>query len=281
MDQVSDVDTESIVKGYLHDERISLQRNETNPGIGANWNYSLQFGDAPYVQYMFQDDIWYQNYLAEALRAMEDNPDVGMLSMGHNYIFEGDMPHQNSYQELTDFLAMNVADGKHEGIPFLMQWLEWGMHPNVIGEPMFVMLRRNVMDTVGKFREDMHQNLDSEYWARVLTQTNWYYRTGSYGEFRVHAAAASAQNAQAGRGMMDRARIFHAVIPLLEGNDKKRAKQIKRRQLGKMLEKFVQRYADKHIPFTERDTLESYAAKHPLLIAKGMWNYAKRHKLKK
>ena len=193
-DEPTDTNTESLLYDYLSDSRITYHRNERRLGIGGNWNRCLKKGDAPYVQYMFQDDVWNSRCLQSAINIMEDHNDVGMVSLGHEYVFEGNIPTRNSYQELKDFLAYNVSEGKKEGLEFLLWWMEHGLHPNVIGEPMFVMLRRSVMDTVGLFREDMHQNLYSEYWARMLIHTNWYYLPGNFGTFRVHGAAASMQN---------------------------------------------------------------------------------------
>lgn len=281
-DQKTDVDTESMVRSYLDDPRIVFRTNARHPGIGANWNDCLRHGDAPVVQYMFQDDTWKPNYLATGLRILSRHEDVGMVSLGHKYEFEGDVPTENVYEELKSFLQWNVQEGHHDGREFLFWWLEHGLHPNVIGEPMFVMLRRSIMEQTGKFRQDMRQNLDSEYWARVLLHTNWYYKAGNYGTFRVHGASASMQNHLAGRGIFDRYRMMHTVVTLLPPDKRKEGKRLLKRHFTGMMEKFINRYGRKNVHIRASMTPEQFIAKHPWLIAKAVWGYIKsksrRHK---
>jgi len=241
--QVSDVSIEPIVNDYLHDERITLHHNRDHPGIGANWNDCFQYGSTPVIQYMFDDDLWAPHYLETGLRTFDDNPDVGMVSLGHDYLFEGSLPTESSYHELKSFLEANARSGKHDGLEILLWWFDHGLHPNIIGEPMFVMLRRDTVNAVGRFREDMSQNLDSEYWARVLTKTNWFYQPGVYGQFRVHGESASMENYRAGRGLFDRLRMMHSILPLLPPEHRPAARKSLRKHTGQMAEKFLQRYA--------------------------------------
>jgi hypothetical protein len=97
--------------------------------------------------------------------------------------------------------------------------MEKGLRPNFIGEPSFVMLRRSLMESVGKFREDMPQGLDTEYWLRCLLRADWYFERTSLGMFRVHGQAASARNDREGLGLYDRLGFYDTLLHLLPADD--------------------------------------------------------------
>ncbi len=277
-DEPTEVDTEEILRPYLEDERISYRKNAVLRGIGGNWNACLEHGEAEYIQYLFQDDLWHPEYLQRGIEILDTNPDVGFVSLGHDYMFEGEIPTKNVYHELKDFINFHLSEGRQNGIKFLLWWMEKGLHPNVIGEPSYVMLRRNTVKEVGKFREDMQQNLDSEYWTRMLAKSNWFYLPGSFGTFRVHEEAASMRNFNSGAGIFDRLRILKSATALLPKSEKRRAKQIQKRNMRIMVEKFIERYGKKHIRIQEHERLGIFLLRHPLLLIACIKNFAKKRK---
>ena len=260
-DEPTNVNTKDMIP---KSEKIDFKRHESLLGIGRNWNNCLRFGQAPYVQFLFQDDTWEPHYLSHGIEILEKNPDIGFVSLGHEYRFEGEIPTKHIYRELKEYLTYNVSEGRHNGNEFLLKWMENGLHPNVIGEPSFVMMRREVVQQVGKFRTDMSQNLDSEYWTRMLAKTNWFYLPGNFGTFRVHTDSVSVNNFKSGVGMFDRYKILKATISLLPEEKRRKAKAIKKKHTRKMIEKFIKRYG--------RNTL-----RHPLLLLKCLRGYGAKH----
>ncbi len=222
-DDASATDTRAIVGPYLKDQRITFARNAKRLGIGGNWNACLNHalsprerdrvrGVPPYIQFLFQDDLWSFDYLAHAMRAMEEHPTVGLVSMEHDYDCEQGIPSAPLYNNLRRFRKEHIATGIHCGKELLRWWLELGLRPNIVGEPSFVLLRRSAVEGVGLFDRRMRQNLDVEYWTRMLERHDWCYCAENGGTFRVHEAGASERNRRSGRGLYDRLRTIERLL---------------------------------------------------------------------
>ena len=216
-DDASKADVRGMVEKYLDDPRISFERSEKNLGIGGNWNACVQRADGDYVQFLFQDDIWGSNHMEKAIGILEQNPSVGFVSLDHIYQYEGDVPVER-YQELKAYKEKEIDAGVHNGKEFLLWWVRHELHPNVIGEPPFVMFRKSLLDAVGPFHEEMPQFLDVEYWIRCLRESDWYYLKEDIGAFRVHPDAASARNTEAGVGIYDRLQCMEQLIATLSSS---------------------------------------------------------------
>ena len=95
-------------------------------------------------------------------------------------------------------------------------------------------------DEAGPFAEDMPQFLDEEYWLRCLLLGDVYFAMeSSSGAFRVHAAAASAQNEASGAGIYDRLHCFERLITMLpKGELRVEAIQARNRSMESMARKF-------------------------------------------
>ncbi|MFA6039818.1 MAG: glycosyltransferase [Candidatus Peribacteraceae bacterium] len=218
-DEPTDVDTKSIIQPYLGDPRIRYGRNAARLGIGGNWNACLATAQGEIIQYLFQDDVWDPHYLAEGVGVLTRESETGMVAMAHIYRSD-DSPEaerflrEAGFEGIREARVQHLPDGTEEGKSFLRRWLKLGLRPNLVGEPSFVMLHRTVTDRLGKFREDLPQGLDLEYWVRALLVTNLHAVAQSAGFFRVHPQAASMSNDAAGAGLFDRLHCFETLLRL-------------------------------------------------------------------
>ncbi len=243
-DDASRTDVEGMTRPYASDPRCRFHRSPVRRGIGGNWNACVHHGSAPFVAYLFQDDLWHPGYLKRTVEILERNPDVGFVAANHAYRIEGNTTAAATgiYKEVKDLRHSVMKDGQIRREEFLTAWIECGLRPNLIGEPSFVVLRRSLMQNVGPFREDMKQGLDAEYWIRCLLKTDGWWIEQKLGEFRVHANAATAKNEESGAGRSDRLRTFRLLINALpHGPMKTLAKRIRRRELFKMGWKWMKR----------------------------------------
>jgi glycosyltransferase involved in cell wall biosynthesis len=241
-EEPTEANSSDVLEPFLRDSRISYHINEHRLGIGSNWNKCLTYANSPIIAYLFQDDVWDPNYLTEGKNSLEQHESVGFVSMGHTYIFEGDMQTKNLYTDVQTFREESVSPGIHNGLQFLEEWITRELHPNIIGEPSFVMMKKSLMDEVGRFDEDMPQFLDVEYWIRCLLASDWYHCKGQYGKFRVHSDAASARNQVSGEGMFDRLACFQRLIPILPNRSMRHlARKARNRAIIKMTKKFFAR----------------------------------------
>lgn len=190
-DDASSIDVRSMVQEFLADARITFCRNPSRMGIGGNWNACLEEVTTPFVQFLFQDDAWNENYLQRSIKTLESDTSVGFVSTAHAY--QSDQPLPSSYRFVERERALLQA-GKQEGPAFLKKWLKQGLYPNTLGEPSFVMFRRSFIEQTGTFDESLKQCIDLDMWVRMLERSNVFIEQASEGMFRVHSQSASVKN---------------------------------------------------------------------------------------
>ncbi|MFA6523297.1 MAG: glycosyltransferase [Candidatus Peribacteraceae bacterium] len=272
----SHVNTEEIVRPFLSDQRISFQRNPVRLGIGGNWNACLRSAAGTYVQFLFQDDLWEPEYLARSADALENSPSAGMVIAQHTYRAEG--TDAETFLEAAGLRTIEtmrggLRPGTTNGKAFLTDWLRRGLHPNIIGEPSFVMLRRSIVEQAGLFREDLHQNLDHEYWTRMLLLGDVHFQKDNLGTFRVHVGGASMMHDTTGEGIFDRLRIFVLLLHSLpDGELRNEANHSLHEQVRKMGSKFRHRVSDGKRAVGSGGMLRiiPFFLRHPLLLAEAL-----------
>ncbi len=274
-DDCSENDVQSIIEPFFTDPRIRLAKSDRRLGIGGNWNACIAKSDAPFVAFLFQDDIWNPDYLQSAIDALQAHPEAGFVSLDHTYKSEAGITNMPLYQAVRDFKKKNIAHGLHAGKELLRVWIDHELHPNIIGEPSFVVLRRSVMEQTGAFLSDMPQFLDTEYWLRLLTVTDWINLSDrEYGMFRVHAEAASAKNQEVGEGLYDRLRCFERLIGNLDGTLHSAAISARNAAVQTMISKFFNRVGSgKKASPKGSGTLVKFCLRHPLVILTGIARY--------
>ncbi|MBI2117824.1 glycosyltransferase [Candidatus Peregrinibacteria bacterium] len=219
-DDASTVDVRAIVEPYLSAPRITFARNPRRLGIGGNWNACLGEArrakpDIPFIQFLFQDDLWHPRYLERSCAVLQEHPDIGFVASAHVYHVMGRMETAEGYRRLEEEKKSRLAPGRHDGIVFLRNWLWRGLEQNIIGEPSFVMMRRSLVEEVGPFFQDLHQLLDVEYWVRALLKAHWYYLPEELGIFRVHRKGASYLHFLRGEQMGEHLHLLERLRSIL------------------------------------------------------------------
>ena len=262
-------DVAAHVEPYLLDPRIRLERNVQNLGIGGNWNACFRQAETPYIAFLFQDDAWDAQYLERMLDALEKNPSAGFAASNHTYIFEGKIRSSPLYEGLQAFREANITPGLHDHRAFLRWWMKRGLHPNVIGEPSFVVLRRSLMEEVGPFNASMFQFLDCEYWMRCLLKADWYYVAEPLGQFRVHGEGMSAVNERAGRSIAERLITLEIAVASLPPEDKAEGRKAIVGALAEMIGKFFTRTkAGKPVGSKAKGEVRKFVLRHPFLTGR-------------
>jgi len=308
-------DTQSHIRDFLADPRITFRRNPKNLGIGGNWNecwckvppqrltqepkISSANGTSPslpagvgrvgegvrgvrqqsseFVAFLFHDDLWEPQYLEKMVAALEKNPSAGFVAANHTYLKEGAVPAAPFYEELRAFVQQNITPGLHEHGAFLRWWTERGLKPNVIGEPSFVVLRRSLMEQVGPFNASMVQFLDSEYWARCLLKADWMYVPEVLGKFRVHPAGMSAVNEGLGRGVFERFQTLQTVVAGLPPEEKGAGNTAIVHALSGMIgQYFARRKQGRNVNSHGSGGLKKFILRHPILLLRAFARWSMR-----
>lgn len=269
-DEPTDVDTEALVEPFLEDQRITFHKNETCLGIGGNWNRCMEYATGELVAFLFQDDVWNPNYLEAAAEIFTDHPSVGFASFYHSYQYDQDLWTKEGY-ELVHQVQAELEQGLHKKEVILSRWLQRNMHPNIIGEPPFVVMRKSLTDAVGTFDEGMPQFLDVEYWLRCLRHADWYFAKDTFGAFRVHESGASARNNTSGEGLYDRITCFERLIESLSGDLRTQAVAARNRSIEDMMRKFFRRVANKKgVSKKGSGQVWKFVLLHPFVVLKSI-----------
>lgn len=242
-DDASKTNVEEIVHPFLND-RISFHHSTKRLGIGGNWNACARNASGELIAYLFQDDLWHPHYLEHSVNILQNYPDIGFTAAEHEYQIEGPAASAATgiYEEVQEARNATMCEGRIDRQDFLTHWIAMGLRPNLIGEPSFVVFRRELMKSIGTFREDLKQGLDAEYWIRCFLRSDGFWIAENLGTFRVHAAGASARNEESGAGSLDRLRVFRSLIKALPAGETKRlAKKVLRREVVRMAKKFIKR----------------------------------------
>jgi glycosyltransferase involved in cell wall biosynthesis len=271
-DDASTSDVEAIIAPYRASDRCTYIKSEKRLGIAGNWNACLKQAKNPFAQYLFQDDVWQDTYLERALKAMTS--EVGLVVTAHKYQIEGTMRFDkelNAWYRHVEKERSELPTGRQNGKMFLLAWLKRCLHPNLIGEPSFVLVRRELFEGAGKFNSSFPQGLDLEMWTRLLPLTDLAFMKEDGGFFRVHTKGASARNKEEGAGLLDRLSVLDRLTKHVDTSIKSGARSAFSASLGEMFYKAEDRKArEAAVPLIEKLRFVQLALKHPLLTVKGI-----------
>lgn len=160
---------------WRNDPRFTFVFNQENIGIGASLNRALEMAKGRYVSVFASDDILLPEKIEEQVEFFESQTDnVGMV-FGDAEIIDMDGKDTHAidtwYARAKDTKpAFNIFD----------QLIE----RNFIFTPT-VMLRRDVLEEVGKFTEDLFLE-DYDLWLRIAQNYRLVYQAKCLTKYRVH-----------------------------------------------------------------------------------------------
>jgi hypothetical protein len=193
-DGSSDATLDLCAEFARRDRRIRIERNPRNLGLVGNWNRCVALARAPWVKFVFQDDL----LRPQGLQALMDVAAAGEapLAFGRRtFLFEGETAADTValYEASAQRVAALFPDRGHSDArafsKLLLAHLTW----NIVGEPVAVLLRRDVFEAVGPFHPDVAVFCDMEFWARVGTRFGVAHTPETVADFRVHGGSTTAR----------------------------------------------------------------------------------------
>ena len=169
-------------------------------GIGANWNNCIRMAHGEYIKFLFQDDLLHPECIFEMVTFFTENPYIGLVGCKRDIIVEGKINKMikqwlNVYENLQKQFEVN------DKVTFIDKGLfsreDFNVPPlNKIGEPPSVMFRRQIVNEVGYFDEDLEQKLDYVFYYRILKKRSIAIINRSLASFRVHENQATRLNSR-------------------------------------------------------------------------------------
>lgn len=196
VDDGSTDDTPVIAGEFARaDDRVRVHRNPKNLGLVGNWNRCVEVAHAPWIKFVFQDDLLRPHGL-EGLLNVARATGVPLAFGRRAFLFEDgtDAETRQRYEDAARRIAgLYPRDGGTDAAAFSRVVLEHAGR-NVVGEPVAVLLRRDVFDTVGRFHPEVAVFCDMEYWARVGTRFGVAHTCETVADFRVHGGSTTARS---------------------------------------------------------------------------------------
>lgn len=151
VDDASTDDTESVLKS-IEDTRLTYLRHEQNQGAAAARNTGIERANGEYIAFQDSDDVWRPGKLEQQIEAMKsDRSPVATYVGTLNHV-----ANQPVYEPLESLW-------KREGDLFGLQL--FGSHLTIHG-----VVRREVVESIGGFDEDLPALEDWAFWVEVARE---------------------------------------------------------------------------------------------------------------
>ena len=191
-----------IIKNFEQKSDIPITFYHNEPkGIGANWNNSIRKSKGKYIKFLFQDDVLQPTCIEEMVYVLERNKSLGLVASKRAFIIEKSYLNEETKQWIKGFgnlqealqlpleKGMRILDKKIFKSDFFLK------HPlNKIGEPSVVLFKKDIVTEIGYFREDLKQNLDYEFYYRILKKYKIGVLEKKLVKFRLHQQQATNVN---------------------------------------------------------------------------------------
>ena len=234
LDDASTDGTLDVVSG-LRDARIRIHRNRRRLGLAANWNRCLELAGGEYVKLFFQDDLLAPDGLERLVVSLEAEPEACLSFGRRTFVSSGSGAVKAPGSVYSDILAVFYArPGKTvRGIDLVREALagERDLTTNVVGEPSFVLMRREAALRASPFDTRLRQLCDWDFWLRMSRGSPMCRVDACVGTFRLHARSATSLNHAQGPLYREHSRFLRnvgaAYGPLLSAGDRQRLRRLR------------------------------------------------------
>jgi glycosyltransferase involved in cell wall biosynthesis len=230
-DDGSTDETATVLARYEDDSRVHVIR-QGNRGVSAARNSSIRAGSGGLIAFLDDDDSWHPDKLERQVAFM-NAPESSGIAMTFTGI------------DLVDSGGRLVGTQQHSVHGDVYRAL---FYENVIDAPSSVMIRRNVLEEVGLFREDLRGAEDKDLWFRVAKGHKILPMGERLVNYRVHAAKLSSDN-----DLMDRCELEALSRALADAPEAIVAEESAIRAAT------YRRFADKHFSANSFDSFRKYA----------------------
>lgn len=173
MDDGSTDDTRKVLEQFKNKMTYFYQKNK---GVSSARNEAIKLSQGDLIAFLDCDDRWLPSKLATQVKYMIDNPDVAMIHSNVAFVTDNYV-----MRERLDHIVK-----RHKGFD-IFEELYLGNFINT----STVLLRRNCLETVGLFDEELPLAQDYDLWLRIAAKFNVGYQDIVTAHYRFHDANIS------------------------------------------------------------------------------------------
>lgn len=161
--------TKAICEKYLSNSKVKYIYQE-NRGLAAARNIGIKNSKGEYICFLDDDDVWKPEKLEKEIKFFENYQDkkIGMVFTSLELI-------NKDGRKIA--IQSHIAKGNIYGELF---------YKNIVDAPSSVMIKREVFEKVGLFREYMMSCQDYELWFRIAKHYHVYSINETLVKYRVH-----------------------------------------------------------------------------------------------
>lgn len=169
VDDGSNDDTRIFCEKYLKRPGIKYIYQE-NKGLAGARNTGIKMSKGEYICFIDDDDIWLKNKLKKQISFIKKHKDIkiGMVFTSIEFIEEDGRHRRNQ---------SHIANGDIYKKLF---------YENIIDAPSSVMIKKEVFNEVGLFKEEMKSCEDYEIWFRIAKKYHIYSLNEVLVKYRLH-----------------------------------------------------------------------------------------------
>lgn len=205
VDDASDDDSAEIAAS-TGDDRVRVVRNERRLGLARNWNRCIADARGEYLKFVFQDDLLDPACVEELVTLMRESLSVGLAFTPRTIALEEpDDPAARRWAARFSQPHRRFGSLKrvNPGRDLFDRQLSRSPFRNWIGEPSVVLLRTDLVRTLGGFNERLHQLVDADMWLRLMFHADVGFIDRPLATFRIHGASATVRHASTGADWLD------------------------------------------------------------------------------
>ena len=201
-DDNSEDKTLMIIENYRFKTKIPIKiYNHTPNGISSNWNYCIEKATGIYIKFLFQDDFMEPNCIAKMVSVLQNNSSIKLVLCKRSILVEDLFKSDKTkywvemYGDLQSDLNLKVENGLSIIDKDIFKQDSFLIEPlNKFGEPSVILFEKNIINKIGKYREDLFQILDFEFCNRVILKYKAAVLNEKLVTFRLHLKQATNKN---------------------------------------------------------------------------------------
>ncbi len=209
VDDASTDDSTDILETYRSHQRTRIFRHEKNKGLFYTLNDAIRKSRAPLIHLLGQDDQMKRHCLERWGVFWQEHSPLGMAYCQRDTIDESGTIIESAPNDQT---PTTLSTQQVAQISFY--------HGSMPGNIASVVLRREALDEVGLFREDMQVSGDFEMWIRIAESFKTGFLNESLIRLRSHGGQFSRRPGIAVQFMEEDREIYERLFRYLPSDQK-------------------------------------------------------------
>jgi glycosyltransferase involved in cell wall biosynthesis len=198
LDNASTDNTSEAVARFT-DSRLQYRRNSENLGFVGNVNSGLRHARGRFIGYLCADDVWPRQSLEERVRALDDDPSVGLVHSAEEWI--------DAEGRLIGANRANYS-ARATGQVALREFLTRGWNLSFSS----CLLRTDLLRNCGGFRPQFGYIADSGMFIEMCKSGNVVYLDDYLVGYRFHGKSLTNEILNGGQIFRDQHRLLLAVF---------------------------------------------------------------------